>query len=73
VARIDREELLVAGSDEEVEIRAVAVHAAELLVAHLREAGHPATAMGLDQVLWNRSAEPRSKARPRHRARTRAY
>jgi hypothetical protein len=72
-ARIDREELLVAGSPEEVEIRAVAVHAAELLVDHLRAGGHPATAMGLDQVLWARGGEPRYKARPRHRARTTAY
>jgi hypothetical protein len=72
-ARIDREELLVAGSPEEVEIRAVAVHAAELLVEHLRADGHPATAMGLDQVLWARGAQRRYKARPRHRARTTAY
>lgn len=73
VDRIDRAELLVAGSAEEVEIRSVAVHAAELVVARLREAGHPATAMGLDQVLWRRGGGPRYKARPRHRARTRAY
>jgi hypothetical protein len=73
VARIDHEELLEPGSPEEVEIRAVAVHAAELLVAELRAAGHPATAMGLDQVLWARGGEPRYKAHPRHRARSTAY
>lgn len=73
VARIERGDLLAPGSPEEVEIRAVAVHAAELLVAGLRAAGHPATAMGVDQVLWARGAEPRSKARPRHRSRTTAY
>lgn len=73
VEQIDRGELLEPGSPEEVEIRAVAVHAAELLVARLREQGHPATAMGLDQVLWGRGAEPRYKAHPRHRARTTAY
>lgn len=73
VDRIDRGELLEPGSREEVEIRAVAVHAAELLVTHLRDQGHPATAMGLDQVLWERGAEPRYKAHPRHRARTTAY
>jgi len=38
VARIDREELLEHDSPEEVEIRACAVHAVELLVA-----GHGAT------------------------------
>lgn len=73
VARIDRGELLVPGSTEEVEIRAVAVQAAELLVDGLRAAGHPATAMGVDQVLWARGGDPHSKARPRHRARTTAY
>lgn len=73
VARIDREELLPAGSAEEVEIRAVAVHAAERMVAHLRSLGHPATAMGLDQVLWARGGERRYKAQPRHRSRTTAY
>lgn len=73
VERIDREELLVSGSPEEVEIRAVGVHAAERMVAHLRDRGHAATAMGLDQVLWNRGGAPPYKARPRHRARTTAY
>lgn len=73
VERIDRGELLDPGSLEEVEIRAVAVHAAELLVSHLRDRGHPATAMGLDQVLWERGARARYKAHPRHRARTTAY
>lgn len=71
-ARIDREDLLEAGSVEEVELRAVAVHAAELLVAELRRDG-PATAMGLDQILWSRGGGARYKARPRHRARTTAY
>ena len=73
VERIDRGDLLEPGSPEEVEIRAVAVHAGELIVAHLRDLGHPATAMGLDQVLWERGSEPRYKAHPRHRARTTAY
>ncbi len=73
VERIDRGDLLRAGSSEEVEIRAVAVHAAELIVARLRDLGHPATPMGLDQVLWERGSEPRYKAHPRHRARTTAY
>ena len=38
VARIDREELIEHGSAEEVEIRACAVHAVELLVAAVRRA-----------------------------------
>lgn len=68
-ARIDRGELLAHGSPEEVEIRACAVHAVELLAA----AHGAATAAQLDHLLWNRGAQPRYKARPRHRARTTAY
>ena len=69
VARIDREELLEHDSPEEVEIRACAVHAVELLVA-----GHGATtATAVDNVLWHRGAGRRYKERPRHRARTTAY
>ena len=69
VARIDREELLEHDSPEEVEIRACAVHAVELLVA----AHENTTATAVDNALWNRGAAPRYKAHPRHRARTTAY
>jgi Potential Queuosine, Q, salvage protein family len=69
VARIDREELIAHDSPEEVEIRACALHAVELLVA----AHGSITASAADWVLWSRGAEPRYKARPRHRARTTAY
>jgi len=69
VDRIDREELLEHGSPEEVEIRACAVHAVELLVA----ARGDTTAAAVDDVLWRRGAAPRYKTHPRHRARTTAY
>jgi hypothetical protein len=69
VARIDNEVLLEHDSPEEVEIRACALHAVELLVA---AHGHT-TATAVDNVLWNRGAQPRYKAHPRHRARTTAY
>jgi hypothetical protein len=69
VARIEREELIEHGSREEVEIRACAVHAVELLVA----AHGATTAATVDEALWNRGAQPRYKARPRHRSRTTAY
>ena len=69
VARIDEGLLLEHGSPEEVEIRACALHAVELLVA----AHGDTTATAVDNVLWNRGALPRYKARPRHRARTTAY
>jgi hypothetical protein len=70
VARIDAGELVEHNSPEEVEIRACALHAVELLVA-----AHPTgtTATAVDNALWHRGAGARYKARPRHRARTTAY
>ena len=69
VGRIDAEELIEHGSDEEVEIRACAVHAVELLAAH-----RPGScAAEIDQLLWYRGREPRYKAEPRHRSRCTAY
>jgi hypothetical protein len=67
--RIERGELLEHGSREEVEIRACAVHAVELLVA----AHGATTAAAVDEALWERGAGARYKARPRHRSRTIAY
>jgi hypothetical protein len=67
--RVDRGELLEHGSPEEVEIRACAVHAVELIAA----ARPDRTPAQLDYLLWNRGQDPRYKARPRHRARTTAY
>jgi Queuosine salvage protein len=69
VARIDREELIEHGSPEEVEIRACAVHAVELIVA-ARPGAHAAE---IDQALWLRGQQPRYKASPRHRSRCTAY
>ena len=69
VARIDAEELIEHDSPEEVEIRACALHAVELLVA----AHGRTTATAVDNVLWHRGAAPRYKAHPRHRARTTDY
>jgi hypothetical protein len=69
VARIDAARPLVHGSPEEVEIRACALHAVELLVA----AHGATTATAVDNVLWHRGGQPRYKARPRHRAPCTAY
>ena len=69
VARIDAGELLEHNSPEEVEIRAVALHAVELIAA----ARPDSCAADIDQLLWLRGGEPRYKARPRHRSRTTAY
>ena len=67
-ARIDREELIAPGSPEEVEIRAVAVHAVQVMSAH---SGLPA--WRLDSWLWARGGQKRYKARPRHRTRCPYY
>jgi hypothetical protein len=73
LARINREELIAAGSAEEVEIRACALYAVELLSAELRGLGHNVPPMKLDYLLWNRGQQPQYKAQPRHRTRTVYY
>ncbi len=73
-SRIDREELIPAHSPEEIEIRACAVHAVELMVQALRSQGENETAMNLDYLLWSRGQSPRYKSiGPRHRTRTVFY
>jgi hypothetical protein len=72
-ARIDAGVLLEAGSPEEVEIRAAAVHAVEGCLSLMRKSGAKLTARQLDTVLWTRGQLPAMKAHPRHRARTTNY
>ena len=69
VERIESEQLIEHGSPEEIEIRACALHAVELMTTVRDDL--PAAA--IDSLLWNRGQEPRYKAVPRHRARTTAY
>lgn len=71
--RIDAGDLLPPGTDEEIELRACAVHAVELLVHALSDRGVATTAGAIDTLLWRRGGEPRYKSRPRHRTRTTAY
>lgn len=66
-------ELVPAGSKEEIEIRAVALHAVECLAAIMRQEGRSITSMQLDYLLWNRGQQPAYKAIPRHRTRTVFY
>ena len=73
VTRINAGELIPAGSPEEVEIRAVALHTVEKMVEALRETGRSVTAQELDFLLWNRGQESKYKAAPRHRTRTVFY
>jgi hypothetical protein len=71
--RIERGELIPAGSPEEIEIRAVTVHAVERIVAELGASGVSATARELDYLLWNQGSGEAYKALPRHRTRTVFY
>lgn len=73
LARIDAATLIEAGSPEEVEIRAVGLHAVERMVAVLAADGVDVTAQRLDHLLWNRGQAPAVKAHPRHRARSVFY
>jgi hypothetical protein len=69
VERIDRGELIAHGSPEEVEIRACALHAVELITS----ARPGLRAAEVDQDLWLRGRGERYKAAPRHRSRCTAY
>ena len=73
LARIERGELLAPGSPEEVEIRAVALHAVERAVDALAARGVVTTAAALDWELWNRGQAPEIKAHARHRTRSTYY
>jgi hypothetical protein len=66
--RIDAAVLLAPGSPEEVEIRAVGLHAVEQMARQLG-----ARAQDLDRVLWRRGQSPRIKSRNRHRTRSVFY
>jgi Potential Queuosine, Q, salvage protein family len=67
-ARIEAEDLLEHGSPGEVELRACAVHAIELLAA-----ASPFTPAEIDNALWNRGRDRRYKALPRPRSPGSAY
>jgi hypothetical protein len=67
--RIERGELIEHDSAEEVEIRACALHAVELIVA----ARPGSLASEVDQLLWHRGQSASYKSRPRHRCRCTAY
>jgi hypothetical protein len=69
VGRIEGGELLEHESREEVEIRACALQAVELIAAERAGIRAP----DIDRLLWNRGQEPRYKASPRHRCRCTAY
>jgi len=73
LSRIDSGALVQAGSVEEIEIRACALHSVELIKNCLNESGESVTSHGLDYLLWNRGQLPFYKAIARHRSRTVYY
>ena len=73
IARIEAAELIPAGSPAEIEIRAGAVHAVELIKKSICNSGQSVTSSQLDYFLWNRGQLPNYKAVPRHRTRTVYY
>ncbi|MFH1158533.1 MAG: queuosine salvage family protein [Pseudomonadota bacterium] len=66
-SKIDNGVLLPSGSGEEIEIRAAAVHAVELMRQAARDQGHAVTSVNLDHLLWHRGHEPALRAKPTHR------
>ena len=72
-AAIEREDLIRAGSDEEIEIRACAVHCVELLREAMARIGRSVSSRLLDQLLWHRGQGSAYKSSKRHRTRTVFY
>ncbi len=72
-SKIDSLVEIDAGSEEEVEIRAMTVWAVELLAQHLKSNGLPASAIGVDHVLWLRGQSKSPDDKPYHRTRTTYY
>lgn len=68
-ARVEAEQLIAHDSPEEVEMRACAVHAVELIL----QARPDLTAQQVDHLLWTKGSGPAYKAVPRPRCRCAAY
>jgi hypothetical protein len=71
--RIEAGELIESRSVEEVEIRAVALHAVERLSESCARRGFRVRPHQLDGILWTLGQRPEIKARPRHRTRCSFY
>jgi hypothetical protein len=71
--RVDARELIAAGSEEEIEIRALTIRAVELLRQELERRGQSFFACQLDWWLWERSQHLPPDAKPYHRTRTVFY
>jgi hypothetical protein len=71
--RIEAGELIESQSTEEVEIRAVALHAVERLSESCAGCGFEVRPHALDGILWSLGQRADIKARPRHRTRCTFY
>jgi len=71
--KVDGRDLLPAGGEEEVEIRANTVWAAELIRRSLVGMGVSLRAFELDSILWNMGQREEFRARPHHQVSTTFY
>ncbi len=71
-ARVDNQELLEQGSEEEVEIRAATIWACELLRRAMQRHGYNVNATEIDAKLWSLSQNV-ERMRPYHRVYTQFY
>lgn len=71
--RIDRKVPLVAGSPEEVEIRANTISAVDMIREELARLGRPLKAFEVDWILWNLGQQEEFTLRPHHRTVTIFY
>jgi len=71
--RIDAGERLEAGSPEEIEVRALALHAVERMTAAARRRGWPVSARAFDVALWERGQRPPYRDGRAHLTLTTAY
>lgn len=71
--RIDAGEELLAGSPEEVELRAASIQAVEALKVSLRDMGHDLVSIQIDWWLWTHGEAHKDELPPHHRTRTVFY
>ncbi len=72
-ASIDRREELLAGSPEEIEIRAHTIWAVELLKRELEKLGRSLRSFEIDWLLWNLGQREEFRQKPYHQTRTIFY
>lgn len=72
-AIVDAGTELLAGSEEETQIRCATVHAVELLTQALKEKGGSVISVQVDWLLWQKGEGQRLTLRPHHRTKTIFY